>query len=216
MEAKAPFFVSTFLLYFICLQANTLQTYIVQLHPHGITNSYFNSKLHWHLSYLEKAVSTDEEPSSRLLYSYGSAMEGFAALLSDPEVKVLRNLHDVIAVRPDRRLEIHTTYSYKPGMMSKMIKRQLTNVGNLNSTFSVEVMAPEGVKDTNIVADKSQTAEEKDLHCSQLLMNCNPFWLAYRSMNLMNLSQSRGVRMTYFASIPAGLPLRNLALTSTD
>ncbi|KAK2986341.1 hypothetical protein RJ640_026605 [Escallonia rubra] len=113
MDAKTPFFVSTFLLYFVCLQANTLQTYIVQLHPHGITTSYFNSKLHWHLSYLEKAISTEEEPSSRLLYSYGSAMEGFAALLSDPEVKVLKNLHDVIAVRPDRRLEIHTTYSYK-------------------------------------------------------------------------------------------------------
>ncbi|KAK6940602.1 PA domain [Dillenia turbinata] len=40
-------------------------------------------------------------------------MEGFAAQLSQLEVESLRNLPDVIAIRPDRRLEIHTTYSYK-------------------------------------------------------------------------------------------------------
>ncbi|CAK9133426.1 unnamed protein product [Ilex paraguariensis] len=34
----------------------------------------------------------------------------------------------------------------RPMMMSKMIKRRLTNVGIANSTYSVEVVAPQGVK----------------------------------------------------------------------
>ncbi|GAB2220224.1 hypothetical protein Droror1_Dr00007867 [Drosera rotundifolia] len=40
-------------------------------------------------------------------------MEGFAALLLETEVESLRNLHDVVAVRPDRKVELQTTYSYK-------------------------------------------------------------------------------------------------------
>ncbi|KAB1208787.1 Subtilisin-like protease SDD1 [Morella rubra] len=40
-------------------------------------------------------------------------MEGFAAQLSEYEVESLKMLPDVIAIRPDRRLQIHTTYSYK-------------------------------------------------------------------------------------------------------
>ncbi|KNA24801.1 hypothetical protein SOVF_012070 [Spinacia oleracea] len=92
-----------------------LQTYIVQLHPQSVTTSYFASKLDWHLSFLERTVSVEEEGeySSRLLYSYSSTIEGFAALLSEPELETLKRMHGVIAVRPDRRLELHTTYSYK-------------------------------------------------------------------------------------------------------
>ncbi|GAB4830104.1 hypothetical protein Ancab_019746 [Ancistrocladus abbreviatus] len=63
---------------------------------------------------MASTVSSEElAPSSRLLYSYHSAMEGFAALLSEPEMESLRKIHDVVAIRPDRRLELHTTYSYK-------------------------------------------------------------------------------------------------------
>ncbi|CAL5427321.1 unnamed protein product [Camellia sinensis] len=40
-------------------------------------------------------------------------MEGFAARLSKNELDSLRKSCDVLAIRPDRRLEIHTTYSYK-------------------------------------------------------------------------------------------------------
>lgn len=40
-------------------------------------------------------------------------MEGFAAQLSTSEVDTLRKSREVIAVRPDRRVEVHTTYSYK-------------------------------------------------------------------------------------------------------
>lgn len=40
-------------------------------------------------------------------------MEGFAARLSEPELESLRKLPGVIAIRPDQRLQLHTTYSYK-------------------------------------------------------------------------------------------------------
>ncbi|KAI3449829.1 hypothetical protein Pfo_006494 [Paulownia fortunei] len=111
MEVKIQLFFPIFWLYFLCSHAQILQTYIVQLHPEGLSHSYFSSRLHWHLSFLDKSISTEEDSSSRLLYSYGSAMEGFAAQLSPFEVEMLKKSKEVIAVRPDRRLGIHTTYS---------------------------------------------------------------------------------------------------------
>lgn len=113
MELKSPLFFAFFS--FCSLLSNAhhdLQTYIVQLHPDGPSRSYFASKLHWHLSFLDKSVSMEEDSSLRLLYSYGPAMEGFAARLSPFEVEMLKRSHEVVAVRPDRKLELHTTYSY--------------------------------------------------------------------------------------------------------
>ncbi|KAL0383667.1 UNVERIFIED_CONTAM: Subtilisin-like protease SBT1.2 [Sesamum calycinum] len=112
-EAKIPLLFSIFLLCLFSLHAERLQTYIVQLHPDGPSHSWFASRLHWHLSFIDKSISTEEDSSSRLLYSYSSAMEGFAAQLSAFEVEMLKKSHEVVAVRPDRRFDIHTTYSYK-------------------------------------------------------------------------------------------------------
>lgn len=57
--------------------------------------------------------SVEGDPSSRLVYSYHSAMEGFAAQLSESELESLKMLPDVVAIRPDRIHQIQTTYSYK-------------------------------------------------------------------------------------------------------
>ncbi|WOG85914.1 hypothetical protein DCAR_0105107 [Daucus carota subsp. sativus] len=113
METKETVIFAILLLSVCSFDVHGLKTYIVQLHPQGATSSLFASKLHRHLSFLEKAVSAKETPSSRLLYSYHSAIEGFAAQLLESEVVALRKLHDVIAIRPDRRYEVQTTYSYK-------------------------------------------------------------------------------------------------------
>ncbi|GAV77386.1 Peptidase_S8 domain-containing protein/PA domain-containing protein/Inhibitor_I9 domain-containing protein [Cephalotus follicularis] len=119
METRTLFSFFILALYFVSLHlhahahAHTLQTYIVQLHPLGLTSSLFPSKLHWHLSFLEQTVPFHEDPSSRLLYSYHSTMEGFAAQLYLSEVHSLHKLPDVIAIRPDQRLQLHTTYSYR-------------------------------------------------------------------------------------------------------
>ncbi|KAK8473545.1 hypothetical protein PHAVU_001G165266 [Phaseolus vulgaris] len=117
MDSKSKiqlFFLTTLFLFTLTfVNAQTLGTYIVQLHPHGTTSSAFTSKLKWHLSFIQQTLSSDEDPSSRLLYSYRSAMDGFAAQLSESEVEYLKNLPDVISIRPDRMLQIQTTYSYK-------------------------------------------------------------------------------------------------------
>ncbi|XP_034692001.1 subtilisin-like protease SBT1.2 [Vitis riparia] len=113
MEAKAQLLFSILFLFLVFVHAQSLQTYIIQLHPHGVTASSFSSKVQWHLSFLERIIFSEDDPSSRLLYSYHSAMEGFAAQLSETELESLRKLGEVIAVRPDTRLQLHTTYSYK-------------------------------------------------------------------------------------------------------
>ncbi|KAK2648565.1 hypothetical protein Ddye_016054 [Dipteronia dyeriana] len=113
MEPKTCLFFFPLLLYLISSHANILKTYLVQLHPHGTTSSLFTSKLHWHLSFIQQTLSSPEDPSSRLLYSYHSAMEGFAAQLSLSELESLKRLPDVIAIRLDTSFQIHTTYSYK-------------------------------------------------------------------------------------------------------
>jgi subtilisin family serine protease len=98
--------------------AETLQTYIVQLHPHEGGReavSAAESRLDWHGSFLERSVAWEQErrPSSRLLYSYHTVFDGFAAQLADAEAAALRALPGVASVRADRRLELHTTYSYR-------------------------------------------------------------------------------------------------------
>lgn len=114
MELNFQFCFLCFLLLFIpLLQAQSLQTYIVQLHPHASTRIPFSSKLQWHLSFLEKFISSGENSSSRLLYSYHSAFEGFAALLSENELKALKKSSNVLSIYPERKLEVQTTYSYK-------------------------------------------------------------------------------------------------------
>ncbi|WVZ55419.1 hypothetical protein U9M48_006079 [Paspalum notatum var. saurae] len=95
-----------------------LQTYIVQLHPphEGASNEAVSaSGVDWHLSFLERSVAWEREkrPSSRLLYSYHTVFDGFAAQLAGDEAAALRALPGVASVRADRRVELHTTYSYR-------------------------------------------------------------------------------------------------------
>ncbi|GER24968.1 subtilase family protein [Striga asiatica] len=102
------------LLHSLSSQAQNLQTYIVQLNPAVFSGSNFPSKHHWHLSVLDQSLSPDKHhSSSRLIYSYESAIEGFAAQLTPPEAHTLKTSKHVISVKPDRNLQIHTTYSYK-------------------------------------------------------------------------------------------------------
>ncbi|KAF3322196.1 subtilisin-like protease SDD1 [Carex littledalei] len=109
------FLVFTILLY-NTTKAQDLRTYIIQLHPNEMDTSFYKTKLHWHLSFLEKATVLEEEEeshSARLLYSYDTAIEGFAARLNEHEAMALKSLPGVISVQMDRRYELHTTYSHK-------------------------------------------------------------------------------------------------------
>lgn len=105
MEPFGPFsffFLCFFFSFFPLFQSQDLQAFIIQLHPNAQTISNHHQ---WHLSFLIAP--------SRLLYSYHTTFVGFAALLSLVEADAIRTSPGVIAVHPDRRLELHTTYSYK-------------------------------------------------------------------------------------------------------
>ncbi|KAK4801418.1 hypothetical protein SAY86_021905 [Trapa natans] len=90
---------------------DNLRTYIIQLHPgsYGGGSASNSELLHkWQLSLVGASMS-----ESRILYTYQSAMDGFAARLSECEVATLRKSPEVIAIRPDRKLQVQTTYSFK-------------------------------------------------------------------------------------------------------
>ncbi|KAM7263780.1 hypothetical protein ACFE04_001463 [Oxalis oulophora] len=140
------FFTFTLSLLITLINAQTLRTYIVHLHPNSKTTSLFPSPRQWHLSFLTQTLLDEQPPSSRLLYSYTSAVEGFAAQLSESEVQYLRKLPDVIAISPDRRLEIHTTYSYK--FLGLGVARQGGDMAWYKSRFGSGAII--GVLDTGI------------------------------------------------------------------
>ncbi|RXH98180.1 hypothetical protein DVH24_010505 [Malus domestica] len=127
---KTRLFISILFIVLVSVCANTLQTYIVQLNPQGVTSSSFASKPSWHLSFLEQTMSSEEDASSRLLYSYHSAMEGFAAQLSESELESLKMLPDVevmapkevkVRVKPQRLIftHINQSLSYKVWFISR-------------------------------------------------------------------------------------------------
>ncbi|KQK23709.1 subtilisin-like protease SBT1.2 [Brachypodium distachyon] len=111
-------------------QEEALWSYIIQLHPREAAGGSeaeaslaASSKHDWHLSFLEKPSSVPrveqqknaQQPlsSSRLLYSYHTVFDGFAAQLTVTEAASLRAHPGVASVREDRRVELHTTYSPK-------------------------------------------------------------------------------------------------------
>nr|CAD1830247.1 unnamed protein product [Ananas comosus var. bracteatus] len=92
-----------------------LQTYIVHVRPDELPGAYFPlTKLHRHLSFLEQVILTEEEEegegggggggggggkgtaSSRLLYSYHTAVEGFAARLTENEAAALQTSPGIV------------------------------------------------------------------------------------------------------------------------
>ncbi|VFQ86277.1 unnamed protein product [Cuscuta campestris] len=116
MESHAIFLFSILLLsgFVPCGHAQERQTYIVQLHPDGLSRSAFASRVDWHLSLLDGVISLEDDAPPPLLYSYALAMEGFSARLSGAELEKLKSSSpDVVSVRPDARVELQTTYSYK-------------------------------------------------------------------------------------------------------
>ncbi|KAJ3679989.1 hypothetical protein LUZ60_016267 [Juncus effusus] len=98
------------------VQAHDLKTYIIQLHPNEIDLSIYKTKLQWHVSFLEKITPLQQQEESilnRLLYSYDTAIEGFAASLTENEALALKSLPGVISVRSDRLYKLQTTYSHQ-------------------------------------------------------------------------------------------------------
>ncbi|XP_010317342.2 subtilisin-like protease 4 [Solanum lycopersicum] len=90
---------------------NDLETYIVQLElPDDFVLSDSKDSYLWHQSFLPK-TSANSDLSSRIIYSYRHVFNGFAAMLSSDEVKMMETQPGFVSARPQRVLQLHTTHS---------------------------------------------------------------------------------------------------------
>ncbi|KAK7820787.1 subtilisin-like protease sbt4.9 [Quercus suber] len=65
-----------------------------------------------HHSMLESVLGSASTAKESLLYSYGKSFNGFAAKLTDEEVKKFSEMEGVISVLPNHRLNLHTNRSW--------------------------------------------------------------------------------------------------------
>lgn len=88
---------------------STLQNYIVHVkQPKGRVLSQSKDFESWHNSFLPATISSsDNQP--RLIYSYQNVISGFAARLTEEDVRAMKNTDGFIAARPERMLKLHTT-----------------------------------------------------------------------------------------------------------
>ncbi|MCO5598931.1 hypothetical protein L7F22_053030 [Adiantum nelumboides] len=99
---------------------NALETYIVHA-PAQRMPSLFASYHSWHASLVASAVTSSSASSpseveveveeERILYSYSSTLQGFAARFTAPEAARLQQLDGVERLLKDRRSRLHTTRS---------------------------------------------------------------------------------------------------------
>ncbi|CAN6205877.1 unnamed protein product [Urochloa humidicola] len=88
-------------------------TYIVHTDDHLTKPSHFATLGHWYTSMV--ASLSPEANSSRVFYVYDTAMQGFAAELTDDEALRLSSTPGVAGVHKDRVVHLHTTRS--PGFL---------------------------------------------------------------------------------------------------
>ncbi|TYI50670.1 hypothetical protein E1A91_D12G118600v1 [Gossypium mustelinum] len=92
------------------------QTYIVRMDKTKITNTYsslVSSTKPWHQAVLDSLidVSSMEATPPELLYSYETALSGFAAKLSSKQLESLKNMDGFMSAVPNKMLSLHTTRS---------------------------------------------------------------------------------------------------------
>ncbi|KAG5622353.1 hypothetical protein H5410_007571 [Solanum commersonii] len=107
---------------------NDLETYIVQLElPDDFVFSDSKDLYLWHQSFLP-TTSANSDLSSRIIYSYRHVFNGFAAMLSSDEVKMMEKQPGFVSARPQRVLQLHTTHS--PSFLGLHQNAGLWNVSN--------------------------------------------------------------------------------------
>ncbi|WOL10604.1 subtilisin-like protease SBT1.3 [Canna indica] len=109
---------SFFLLAFhLALSLPPPKTYIVHV-ARSDKPATFASHFDWYASAIRSVASPSaladaetDDPADRIVYSYGSALHGFAALLGEDEAARLERVPGVLAVLPETVYRLHTTRS---------------------------------------------------------------------------------------------------------
>ncbi|PON64071.1 Peptidase S8, subtilisin-related [Trema orientale] len=93
-------------------ETSNLQNYIIQVkQPKGRVLSQSDDLESWYKSFLpaRTAASSDNQP--RILYSYRNVMSGFAARLTQEQVRAMADKDGFVSARPERILKKLTTHT---------------------------------------------------------------------------------------------------------
>ncbi|CAN6723336.1 unnamed protein product [Malus baccata var. baccata] len=92
-------------------KTSNLQTYIVHVRqPEGRVFAQTEDLKSWHESFLPVTTASADEPP-RLLYSYQEVISGFAARLTQNEVKAMQEMDGFVAAYPQRVFRRKTTHT---------------------------------------------------------------------------------------------------------
>ncbi|MQM02383.1 hypothetical protein Taro_035148 [Colocasia esculenta] len=95
---------------------NPLQTYVVLVEkPEDLVFTTEEERKNWHESFLSRATAEGVAAKSRMVYSYGDVISGFAARLASAELEAIQAMDGFVAAFPDRVLPLLTTHS--PGFL---------------------------------------------------------------------------------------------------
>ncbi|XXG67299.1 hypothetical protein AAC387_Pa06g0679 [Persea americana] len=132
-----------------------LQTYIIHVtEPEPTDSPNSVDRESWYRTFLPtSSITGSEDGSDRMIYSYQHVMTGFAAMLSEDEVKAMEKKDGFISAQPDRLLELHTTHT--PTFLG--LKQEVGVWKNSNWGKGVII----GLLDTGVMQDHPSFSDER-------------------------------------------------------
>lgn len=95
----------------VTTKMSNLQTYIVHvMQPEGRVFAKTEDLESWHKSFLPP-ITASSDVQTRLLYSYKTVISGFAARLTQEEVRAMEQMDGFVAAHPERVFRRKTTHS---------------------------------------------------------------------------------------------------------
>ncbi|KAF5478374.1 hypothetical protein F2P56_004939 [Juglans regia] len=93
-------------------EMTNLQTYIVHVkQPEGRAFSQLEDQESWYHSFMPNTVASNSDEQPRMLYSYQNVIRGFAARLTQEEVRAMEEKDGFVSARPERMLRLQTTHT---------------------------------------------------------------------------------------------------------
>ncbi|PIA49800.1 hypothetical protein AQUCO_01300502v1 [Aquilegia coerulea] len=86
------------------------QTYIVHVKQPESTGFALEARSDYYKSFLPAGIETKRE-TERILHSYHNVLSGFAARLTEWEIKLMSGKNGFLSARPERNLQVQTTHT---------------------------------------------------------------------------------------------------------